>query len=105
MGNVAWDIITDFGAGDKIDLSGLDEHFSFRGTAANKHEGDLSYKVYNSVNGAENALGIDIDGHDGAGGISGPVTVVFANVDGGQPDIGLILLNHNGVSAGDFLFA
>jgi Ca2+-binding RTX toxin-like protein len=105
VGNVSWDIITDFGAGDKIDLSGLDENFHFRGTSANKYEGDVTYKVYNSVNGAENALGIDIDGHDGAAGISGPVTVVFTNVDGGQPDIGLILLNHNGVSAGDFLFA
>jgi hypothetical protein len=105
VGNVSWDVITDLGAGDKIDLSGLDESFHFRGTSANKYEGDVTYKVYNSVNGAENALGIDIDGHDGAAGISGPVTVVFTNVDGGQPDIGLILLNHNGVSANDFIFA
>jgi Ca2+-binding RTX toxin-like protein len=105
VGSVAWDVITDFGPGDKIDLSGLDESFHFRGTSANKYEGDVTYKVYNSVNGAENALGIDIDGHDGAAGISGPVTVVFTNVDGGQPDIGLILLNHNGVSANDFIFA
>ena len=91
-------------ASDKIDLSQLHHAFSFIGTNANKHEGDLSYKVYDSINGAENALGIDIDGHAGAGGVSGPVTVVYANVDGGGPDVGIVLLNHSGVSAGDFIF-
>jgi serralysin len=104
VGSLSWDVITDFGAGDKIDLRGLDDTFNFRGTSANKNDGDLTYKVYTSVNGAENALGIDIDGHNGASHISGPVTVVFANTDGGQPDIGLILLNHNGVTASDFIF-
>ena len=104
-GAISWDVITDFGAGDKIDVSHLGADLHFDGSSANKDLGDLTYKVYNSVNGAENALGIDIDGHDGAAGIRGPVTVVFANVDGGTPDIGLVLLNHNGVSAGDFLFA
>ena len=104
VGNVSWDIVTDFSAGDKIDLSALDNSFHFIGTNANKALGDLSYKVYDSVNGAEKALGIDIDGHDGASDIAGPVTVVFANVDGGTPDIGLVLLNHSGVASGDFIF-
>jgi len=104
VGNLSWDIVTDFSAGDKIDLSELDKAFHFIGTNANKGLGDLSYKVYDSVNGAEKALGIDIDGHDGASDIAGPVTVVFANVDGGTPDIGLVLLNHSGVASGDFIF-
>jgi len=105
VGNLSWDVITDFSAGDKIDLSGLHHSFHFNGTNANKADGDVTYKVYNSVNGAENALGIDIHDHVGSGDLSGPVTVVFTNVDGGSADIGLILLNHNGVSANDFIFA
>jgi Ca2+-binding RTX toxin-like protein len=106
VGQISWDVITDFTTGsDKIDLSELDHAFAFHGTSANKAAGDLTFKVYDSVNGAEKALGIDIDGHDGASGISGPVTVVFANLDGGAPDVGIILLNHSSVSAGDFVFA
>ena len=80
------DIVTDFDAAgnDLIDLSNIDQLFTFRGTSANKNDGDLTYKTYNSINGAENALGIDIDGQPGASGVSGPVTVVFGNVDGGS---------------------
>ena len=105
-GNVAFDVITDFTSGsDLIDLSGLGTSFHFEGMAKNKDAGDLSYKVYDSITGAENALGIDIDGRDSLGVDSGPVTVVYANTDGGSPDIGIILLNHNGVSGGDFMFA
>jgi hypothetical protein len=106
-GSWSWDVITDFNnAGtDKIDLSGFtSENFHFIGTNANKNAGDVSYKVYDSINGAEKALGIDIDGQDGAAGISGKVTVVYVNHDGGSPDIGIILLNHNGVSSSDFIF-
>jgi len=103
-GALSMDVITDFSSGDKIDLSHLGTTFHFYGSSANKSAGDLTFKVYDSVNGAEHALGIDIDGHDGASGIAGPVTVVFANVDGGAPDIGLVLLNHSGVAAGDFIF-
>jgi hypothetical protein len=47
---------------------------------------------------------MDIDGHAGAGGVSGPVTVVYANLDGGGADVGIILLNHNGVSSSDFIY-
>ena len=100
------DIITDFDADgdDLIDLSGLGS-FTFGGTDANKKAGDLTYKTFDSVNGAEKALGIDIDGHEGAGGIAGPVTVVYGNVDGGAPDFAVILLNTTGVSEDDFIFA
>jgi Ca2+-binding RTX toxin-like protein len=104
-GSMSVDVITDWsGADDLIDVSGLGA-FNFKGTANNSKIGDLTYKVYTSVNGAENALGFDIDGHPGAGGISGPVTVVFGNVDGGKPDFAIVLLNTNGVAADDFLFS
>jgi serralysin len=106
-GTMSVDIITDFdGAGnDLIDLSDIDQLFTFRGTNANRNDGDLTYKTYTSVNGAERALGFDIDGETGASGISGPVTVVYGNVDGGAPDFAIILLNTSSVSADDFIFA
>lgn len=105
-GTMSIDIITDFDANgnDVIDLSGLDQDFVFRGTSANKHDGDLSYKTYSSINGAEHALGFDIDGNPGASGVSGPVTVVYGNVDGGNPDFMIVLLNTSNVDASDFIF-
>ena len=107
MGAMSVDIITDFDAAgnDLIDLSNIDQLFSFNGTNANKNDGDLTYKTYNSISGAENALGIDIDGHSGASGVSGPVTVVFGNVDGGAPDFAIVLLGTTNVAADDFIFA
>ena len=39
------------------------------------------------------------------GGVSGPVTVVSGNLDGGSPDFASILLNTRGVDASDFLFS
>lgn len=106
-GNLSWDVITDFTTGqDHIDVSHLGRTMTFKGSAATKSAGDLTFKVYDSVNGAEHALGIDIDGHDGASGISGPVTVVFANTDNSSgAEVGIVLLNHNGVTQSDFLFA
>lgn len=101
----SWDVITDFDANgdDIIDLSGLGS-FHWDGTNANKDAGDLTYKVYNSINGAEKALGIDIDGQPGAG-VSGPVTIVYGNdASGGSPDFVIVLLNTSGVDANDFLF-
>ena len=105
MGAISIDIITDFDAAgdDLIDLTGLDQAFTFRGTSANKAAGDLTYKSFTSVNGAENALGFDIDGVTGVSNASGPVTVVFANTDGGAPDMALVLLNTSSVSTDDFL--
>ena len=105
-GTMPVDIITDFDASgdDLIDLSGLGS-FTFDGTNANKDAGDLTYKVYDSITGAENALGIDIDGQAGASGVSGPVTIVYGNTNGGSPDFALILLNTRGVDAGDFILS
>ena len=105
-GSWSWDVLTDFdGAGDdRIDLSGFGESLHFIGTNANKKAGDVSYKVYDSINGAEKALGIDIDGQPGASGVGGKVTVVYVNHDGGSPDVGIILLNQGSVDASDFIF-
>jgi serralysin len=105
-GTMPVDIITDFDASgdDLIDLSGLGS-FTFDGTNANRDAGDLTYKVYDSITGAENALGIDIDGQAGASGVSGPVTIVYGNTNGGSPDFALILLNTRGVDAGDFILS
>ncbi|HEU4704951.1 MAG TPA: M10 family metallopeptidase C-terminal domain-containing protein, partial [Sphingomicrobium sp.] len=107
QGLMSVDIITDFdGSGnDLIDLSGIDQQLSFKGAVNNKKAGDLTYKTYSSVAAAERGLGIDIDGNPGAGGVSGPVTVVYGNVDGGAADFALILLNTSSVSADDFIFA
>ncbi len=106
-GLMSVDIITDFDAfgDDFIDLSGLGVGFNFRGTDANKNAGDLSYKTYDSINGAEKALGFDIDGNPGAGGVGGPVTVVYGNTDGGSVDFAIVLLNTRSVDANDFLFS
>jgi Ca2+-binding RTX toxin-like protein len=104
-GAMSMDIITDFGAGDHIDVSHLGAAFTFHGTDANKNADDLTFKTFTSVNGAESALGVDIDGHTGASGISGPVTVVYGNTDGGAADFAIVLLNHNGVSSSDFIYA
>lgn len=112
-GAMSFDVIFDFTAGsDKIDLGELDassllaghQNFSWLGTAANKGASQLSFKVYDSVQGAEKALGIDIDGIAGKSPFSEPVTVVFGNVDGGAPDFGIALIGVNGVSQTDFLF-
>ena len=104
-GSMSVDIITDFkvDGSDQIDVSDLGA-FTFNGTNANKHAGDLTYKTFDSVNGAEKALGFDIDGQAGASGISGPVTVVYGNTDGGAADFAIVLLNTSGVSASDFIF-
>jgi hypothetical protein len=105
-GNISVDIITDFTTGaDLIDLSYLDTAFNFIGTNKNKVAGDLSYKAFDSINGAEHALGMEIDGNYGASNPGGPVTMVYANLDGGSADIGIILLNHSGVTSSDFMYA
>ncbi|MEO7278214.1 MAG: M10 family metallopeptidase C-terminal domain-containing protein, partial [Sphingomicrobium sp.] len=110
-GTMSIDVILDFTSGDHIDLSGIDamsgvsgfQSFTFKGSSANKDAGDLSFKVYDSVNGAEKALGIDLDGVSGTSPYSGPVTVVFGNHDGGSPDFALALFGVNGVDANAFI--
>ena len=105
-GIMSVDIITDFDANgnDLIDVSGFGQTFHFHGTSANKNVGDLTYKTYTSINGAENALGFDIDGNPGASGVGGPVTVVYGNVDGDKPDFMIVLLGTANVEANDFIY-
>lgn len=107
QGSMSVDIITDFdGNGDDlIDLSGIDQVFTFKGSVNNKNDGDLTYKTYSSVAAAERGTGIEIDGNPGAGGVSGPVTIVYGNVDGGGADFAIILLNTSSVTASDFQFS
>ena len=102
-GSMSVDIVTDFDAAgnDWIDLSGLGS-FTFLGNSANNKAGDLTIKTYSSIQSAESAMGFDIDGNPGAGGIGGPVTVVYGNIDGKNPDFAIILLNTDGVDASDF---
>ena len=111
-GTLSLDVITDFVSGtDKIDLRGIDadatsfgdQAFKFGGSSANKSIGDLTFKTYDSINGAEHAVGMDLDGIAGKG-AAGPVTVVFGNVDGGTPDFAIALLGVSSVTAADFLF-
>jgi Ca2+-binding RTX toxin-like protein len=111
-GLISLDVILDFSAGDKIDLSGIDANpneagiqaFSWGGHSANKNAGDLTIRTFGSINAAENALGIDIDGIDGPSSYTGPVTMVFGNIDGGAPEFAIALIGVSGVSATDFLF-
>ena len=110
IGQLSLDVVTDFRPGDKIDLRGLDANsnvggdqaFVWKGTDANKTAGTLTMKVYDSVAGAEKALGIDVDGIDGKSTYTGKVTVVLGNFDGGTPDFAIVLLNSSGVTPGDF---
>jgi len=102
IGQVSLDVITDFTAGDKIDLTALGQ-FNFKGTGAIKTAGDLNYKVYDSVNGAEKALGFDIDGMAGPSSYAGKVTVVFGDVDGNGIDFAIALLGRDGLTAADFV--
>ena len=48
-----------------------------------------SHPRFDSVSGAETALGFDIDGIEGPSTYTGPVTIVYINIDGGAPDIAL----------------
>ena len=79
-GPVSLDVIMDFAAGDKIDLSGLDanadvagiQDFVWGGHSASKYAGDLTIRTFGNINAAEKALGIDIDGVDGPSSYNGP---------------------------------
>jgi len=112
IGKISFDVVKDFdGSTDKIDLSGLDANskvagdqaFSWIGTNTNKDAGALSYKVYDSMKGAESALGFDIDGVAGVGSHTGKVTVVMVNYDGGSVDHAVVLLGAPTLDATDFV--
>jgi serralysin len=111
-GAISLDLVLDFQPGDILDLSGIDANaglagnqaFTFVGNAAGKGAGELSIQHFGNMNAAENALGMDLDGVDGASPFSGPVTVVFGNVDGGAPDFAMVLVNTQSLNTTDFIF-
>jgi serralysin len=105
-GSFSTDTILDFVSGtDKIDLSGFKiSSIELTGMGANKDAGDISFRVFDSVRGAETALGFEIDGIDGPSTFAGPVTIVYINSGGGAPDIALSLIGAAGVTANDFIF-
>jgi serralysin len=112
-GSISIDMVLDFKPGeDKIDLHGIDanslldgfQSFNFVGQAAGKNAGDLSFNHYGSMDAAEKALGMELDGVDGKSPFDGPVTVVFGNVDGGDQDFAIVLVNTPTIHATDFQF-
>jgi serralysin len=110
-GPISLDVVLDFGAGDKIDLSGIDANagvagdqaFTFVGQAAGKGAGELSFQKFGNMNAAERALGMELDGVDGDSPYAGPVTVLLGNVDGGAYDFAIVLTNTHGIGAADIL--
>lgn len=110
-GPISLDVILDFGAGDSIDLSGIDANtgvagdqaFTFVGNAAGKGAGELSMQRFGNMNAAEKALGMDLDGVDGVSAFQGPVTVLLGNVDGGDYDFAIALVNTPTILVSDMM--
>ena len=101
-GAISLDLVLDFKPGeDKIDLHGIDANtlvdgiqaFNFVGEAAGKNAGDLSIQHFGSMDAAEKALGMELDGFAGKSPFEGPVTVLLGNVDGGAPDFAMVFVN------------
>ena len=111
-GPVSLDVILDFAAGDVLDLSGIDANslvvgdqaFTLVNGADPKNAGELSIRHFGNMNAAEAALGMELDGVDGASPFSGPVSVVFGNVDGGQPDFAMVFVGAPNLTTSDFIF-
>jgi Ca2+-binding RTX toxin-like protein len=111
-GPISLDRVLDFAAGDILDLSGIDANtgiagnqaFTFVGHSNPTKAGEVGIRTFDSMTGAEKALGMDLDGIDGPSTFAGPVTVVFGNVDGGQPDFAIVLVNTPTLNTTDFIF-
>ena len=112
-GPISLDVVLDFEKGvDKIDLSGIDakageeghQAFSWVGNASGDKAGEVFAKTFGNMNAAEKSLGMEIDGIDGDSAFTGKVTVVFANTDGGEPEMALVLANVDSITSNDFLF-
>jgi serralysin len=111
-GPVSLDRVLDFAAGDVLDLSGIDANtsvagdqaFTFVGHANPNNAGEIGIRTFGNMNAAEKALGMELDGIDGASTFAGPVTVVFGNVDGGAPDFAMVLMNNATLTSSDFNF-
>ena len=110
-GPISLDVVLDFGAGDRIDLSGIDANttiagdqaFTFVGNASGKGAGELSMQRFGNINAAEKSLGMDLDGIDGPSTFDGPVTVLLGNVDGGDYDFAMVLIDTPTVVVSNFI--
>ena len=110
-GDISLDSILDFSNGDKIDLSGIDANsglagdqaFTLVNSANPKNAGELSIRHFGNMNAAEAALGMDLDGVDGASPFGGPVSVVFGDVDGGGADFAIVIVNSPALTTSDFM--
>ncbi len=111
-GPISLDRVLDFAAGDVLDLSGIDANtgvagdqaFTFVGHSKPTKAGELGIRTFDSMNGAEKALGMDLDGVAGTSPFAGPVTVLFGNVDGGEADFAMVLMNNPTLTSSDFIF-
>ena len=111
-GPISLDVVLDFAAGDKIDLSGIDANsgvdgdqaFTFVGHAAANGAGQIGIRHFGNMNAAEKALGMEIDGIDGTSPHGGPVSVLFGNVDGGAPDFAIAFIGSPPITTTDFIY-
>ncbi|SOB86548.1 serralysin [Sphingomonas guangdongensis] len=110
-GPIALDVILDFAGEDRVDLSGIDANallagdqaFTFVENAKGKEAGELSIRHFGNINAAEKSLGIEIDGVDGKSAFDGHVTVLLGNVDGGDPDFALVLIDPPAITVGELV--
>ncbi|HEX8625766.1 MAG TPA: M10 family metallopeptidase C-terminal domain-containing protein [Allosphingosinicella sp.] len=110
-GNISLDVITDFAAGDVLDLSGIDANtgvagdqaFTLVNSANPNNAGEMSIRHFGNMNAAEAALGMDLDGVDGDSPFGGPVSVVFGNVDGGEADFAIVFVGSPPLTTADFI--
>ncbi len=110
-GGISLDTVLDFQRGDKIDLAALDANtktafndtFAWKGSGVSKDAGTVWFKTYDSVQGAEKALNVDIDGFAGPSPLSGPVTILFGNHDGGDADFAIALIGVGSLQQSDIL--
>jgi Ca2+-binding RTX toxin-like protein len=110
-GAISLDVITDFAAGDILDLSGIDANtglagdqaFTLVNSANPKNAGEASIRHFGNMNAAEAALGMDLDGVDGDSPFAGPVSVLFGNVDGGDADFAIVFVGSPPLTTSDFM--
>lgn len=110
-GPISLDVVLDFAKGDMIDLSGIDantavagdQSFTLVNSANPNNAGEISIRHFGNMNAAESALGMELDGVAGASPFSGPVSVVFGNVDGGAADFAMVFVNTPQLTISDFM--
>jgi serralysin len=111
-GPISLDVVLDFQRGmDKIDLSGIDANTLLSGDQAftlvngsnAKNAGEIAIQHFGSMDAAEAALGMEIDGFAGKSPFGGPVSVLFGNVDGGDHDFAMVFVNTPQLTVSDFI--